>query len=210
MRELDKDSRISFKAPDRLMSKSLSASAMPANRNACYGVRVSGPNIVGPAPSTCDTSPGISAGFVASGKQIELLVPRGDSRTFTLYLFLQKEGATEPCPQMGTHFTAQFDQIYNVGSAKDVALTKPEQEIVIEAEFTGLQNHLAAQLNLSAQCLANAAPVPAIPGNPLFQVSAGNQVMVGSGMRLLSRSGRVSDGIELSSGSGIKLKARVK
>lgn len=209
MRELNKDSRVSFRAPDKIAFKSTALSAMPTNRTACYGVRVTGPNIVSPNPTTCDATPGIAAGFVASGEKMEIVVPRGDNRTFTLYLLLQKEGETAPCPTMGTHLTSQFDQIYNVGSAKNVALTELEQEITIEAIFPGLENHIAAQLSLPAACLANSSPTPSGPGNPTFQVSSGSQVMVGSGIRLHSRAGRGQDGSELS-GTGIRMKVKVR
>ncbi len=199
--EDDERSVISIQAPQ---SKIGSLSVIPSTRKACFGVNISAADIEAPKKKEC--SPGLSlfAGFVEAGANLELEVPRGSGRKIDLYLYLQKSGENNPCPQMSTYFSqSDLGQLYFLGSTENISLTKSVETVTITANFPGESQNLFQQLSLPASCVTSTSPSSNNSGARIF---VGSGVSVGSGMKLYGRVGSTYHVQELT-GSGIKLKA---
>ncbi len=172
--------------------------ALPASRKACFGVNVLANDIVGLPANTCNPKVGIVAGFIESGGTISLEVPRGEGRTFDLYLYLAPEGDVGPCPAMPQRFsTAQLKNLYYIGTSGPVALTKLVEEINIVADFPGLTQTLAAVNSYPASCTT----FPQV--QPGFSVIPDRRVVTGGGITLSGRVGAANG--KVLSGGGIKL-----
>lgn len=210
---------VSIRAPQSNDSSMFqSASPIPSNRKACYGISVSGPGITSVAAQSCSPQTGITAGFVASGGVISASVPRGEGRKIDLYLYLMAEGDNSACFAMGASFIpSQLDKIYLLGSVSNVTLARDSEEVTIFANFPGVSENIAKQLSFPSSCIV-AAPSPdpspsdsSPPGNGLdvrsgFRVSSGAQLSTGSGIKLYGRAGNIQKS-QIATGSGILLKA---
>lgn len=172
--------------------------AIPANRKACFGVNVLADDIVGLPENSCNPKVGLVAGFIESGGTISLEVPRGERRTFDLYLYLAPEGDLSPCPQMPLRFsTAQLKNLYYIGTSGPVSLTKLVEEINIVASFPGLAQTFAAVNSYPASCTS----FPEI--QPGFSVIPDRRVVTGGNITLSGRVGAANG--KVLSGGGIKL-----
>lgn len=179
-----------------------SFAALPANRRACFGINVIADDI--PAIGTeCSPKMGIVAGFVESGGTIQVEVPRGENRTFELYLYLLPDGETMSCPTMGKTFAAaDLPKLYNLGSTPNIAIRNAVEEVTITASFPGLTQSLLATNSLPSSCGAVAAP--STP--PKQRTSAASGVAIGGSIKLIGRVGDVK-GTALT-GGGIRLKTQ--
>lgn len=121
---------------------------IPADKKACYGVKVSGPGI-SPMPQTCGADLGIYGGFVEEGGVLSLDVPKGDSRTFDLVIYLA--GAGEPCPAWTQSFgayTGQLKSTYLAGRTEGVSLKNADETVAIALNFPGVGSDLATAQGL--------------------------------------------------------------
>ncbi len=173
-------------------------SAIPVNRKACFGVNVLADDIVALPENSCNPKVGIVAGFIESGGTISLEVPRGERRTFDLYLYLAPEGDVSPCPPMPLRFsTAQLKNLYYIGTSGPVSLTKLVEEINIVASFPGLEQTFAAVNSYPASCTT----FPQV--QPGFSVIPDRRVVTGGNITLSGRVGAANG--KVLSGGGIKL-----
>lgn len=180
-----------------------SFAALPANRRACFGINILADDIPSLAGSTCSPKTGIVAGFVESGGTIQVEVPRGENRTFELYLYLMADGETAACPTMGKVFAAaDLPKLYNLGSTSNVAIRNAVEDVTITASFPGLSQTVATTNSMPASCGAIAAP--SAPANQRVSTAAG--VAVGGGIKLVGRIGDVK-GTTLT-GGGVRLKSQ--
>jgi hypothetical protein len=203
-RKSGKSSSISIQLSER-NNKVSSLDSYPTNRKACYGINITGPGITSSAAGSCSPPVGIPGGFVAAGGSIEATVPYGSSRRFELYLFLQKEGENNPCPEMGTAFSKdQLLQTYLVGSTSGVTIDQPTLNLTITESFPGLTSNLAVTYSLPTSC----TKLPTLPAFPGFRTNAGHGVATGTGIQLIGSVGRPNSAQDLT-GTGIKLRARV-
>lgn len=177
--------------------------AIPTTRKACFGVNIVAADIKGLPSETCNPKTGIVAGFVESGGLINVEVPKGEGRTFELYLYLASDGDTSPCPQMGMRFSsAQLSKLYYLGAATGISIKNAVEDVTITATFPGVAQTLAVANSYPTSCTVTSNP-SSVPG---FSVSAEAGVATGAGMKLNGRFGR-NDGTVLS-GGGMKLIAK--
>jgi len=177
--------------------------SLPVGRVACYGVAIRGPGITGVGATNCHPELGMSLGFVAAGGTLQAEVPKGNSRTFDVYLYLHPTGVTAPCPNMITAFTTLSSQnLYKIGSLPSVTLEKDVEVITIPTTYPGDSNHLYAQNSYPSSCLPAAGPTP----KNGFQISSSKDVSTdGATYTLYGRVGRAVESKEVSNGS-FKLK----
>lgn len=202
-RKPGKTASISIQLSDS-SQKAAAQGAYTGNRKACYGINITGPGITS-SSAQCSPATGIIAGFVTTGGTLEASVPYGSNRKFELYLFLQKDGENNPCPQLGSAFSKdQLLQTYLVGTAENINIDQPTLNLSITENFPGLTNNLAVNYSLPASCTKG----PTYPSTPGFRSNLGSGVATGTGIRLIGHVGRVDSAQELT-GTGIKLRARV-
>lgn len=172
-RKLTGSSRVVMTAP-RKMTMSL-----PSGRQACYGVSVRGPGIVARSANSCSPPTGVVTGFVKSGEQLELDIPKGEGRIFDILLFLMPYGDTGPCPTFnGALANSQLSATYLVGTTS-VDLVQDSTDVVIQTAFPGLARNIAYQTDMSATCKAYARPD--MPPTPYAISAGGTQRLTGTG-----------------------------
>lgn len=151
--EVKPTSLIKIVAPDRkAVAEKLDVAglAFPSGIQVCYGVSVVASDLP-ETKSSCSGSMGLFGGFVAGGGQLSLLVPRGESRTITLYAYLTEPAASCPAWNTGFHENgANYLKTYRVGTAVGVS-TMSDVSVEITASFNGLQSSVAAE-NPGASC----------------------------------------------------------
>ncbi len=184
--------------------KNANASSYTGDRKACYGVSISGPGIT-PSVNSCSPPLGIVAGYVALGGTLSASVPYGSNRQIQLFLYLQREGENNPCPEMGAVFSKeQLSQTYLVATASNLNFSQPSVNVSMTERFPGLTQTIASQFTLPRSCL----PVASAPARPGFRISTGSGYASGSGVLLLGKVGRPTFGQEMT-GTGIVLRARL-
>lgn len=194
-------STLKFQTPSRSKEKITTLAALPDGQKICYGVNVTGPGITNTASSACSLETGLTAGFVAEGDFIEIVVPQGEKRKIELYLFSLKE-ATATCPSIDDPIsTEQLSQIYLVGTVESVDLFKMTETIEIPVVFPGLSQSLAQTLTLPTSCFPTASPTQS---TSKFQITTASQSSSAGGIRLIGEAGRATTSGELV-GSGLKL-----
>lgn len=203
-RESGESSRFAIRAPEHLSAKGQGAfAAMPSDRAACYGINIKGVGtpVVG---NQCSPPTGILLGFVGPGKEVEASVPRGSTITVELYLYLQPPGQNLPCPTFVPALAAdQLSNMYLVGSSQATQVNDETAIIEIEAVFPGVGQTLAHQLSMPSVCRAPSGPSQNVP----VLVSAGEQVLMGSGVVVRARAGGAAAGTVLS-GSNVRVLVR--
>lgn len=189
-------SNITFVAPNKseLMAKVIKLNeTLPANKSFCFAVTVKGQGIeesVGTI-DRCQSSIGLSAGFVQDGELLTLDIPKGSSRNFDLYLYLAEPGTV--CPVFNSSFLSTNDaylKTYRVGSALGVNLAQNEETVVINLDFRGVAQNLAADLG-RVSCSDQATPVIEVPSTPRLRAalySDGSVVEAGVDISILSKS----------------------
>jgi hypothetical protein len=182
-------------------TSSVGVLTLPTNRKACYGVSITAPDINSHSAS-CSPNTGIVSGFVESGGTLEASVPRGTNRKIELFLYLQPEGADNPCPAMGSNMSgSNFLSTYLVGTASGINLQKDVESVTITASFPGLANNIAQQFNMPTSCL------PSSDRKSSANVSSAQGTIVGGGMRLVGKVGRAAS-TPTTIGGGIKIKPK--
>ncbi len=139
-------SKVSFLVPIGLSSQA----ALPAGKKACYGVKVSAPDIKG-ALNSCNPVFGQYVGFKAEGQSLSIEVQKGDNRNFSLVSYLADEN--ESCPNWDSDFSASFTRLQNtyiVGTASAVSLKSNDETVTITYEFPGVGNNMAVQESLAS------------------------------------------------------------
>jgi hypothetical protein len=134
---ISSSSRVSFVIPVGLGAQGV---ALPTDKKACYGVKVTGPGIV-PMPQQCGANLGIYSGFVAEGGSLTVDVPKGDSRTFELVINLV--GLNDACPNWDESFGATTNQLqstYVAGKTENVKIDQAEHTVMINLDFPGVAN----------------------------------------------------------------------
>lgn len=194
--------KITIQAPVTL-GKIDSLATMPANRKVCYGVNISGPGIKPEAVTvtcaqtgmTAKLDVGLLAGFVEPGQEVSLDVPSGSERRIELFAYLLAVGnMATPCPKFDKFLSPNMlTDIYKVGTAENILIQGAQQTVEMTADYPGDNSHLAASLNLPANCAASA---PSSHGG--FQVSSGMQEAAGTGIKLKARIGSVQGATTLS------------
>lgn len=185
-------------------TKEGSFAAIPEGRKACFGVSITAADILGTPATTCSPKTGIVAGFVESGGTVQVEVPKGEGRTFELYMYLAPDGDTNPCPEMGKVFSAaQLAGLYFMGSASGVAINNPVEDVTITATFPGVAQTLATAQAYPANCVATTAPSGGRTG---LWLSSAAGAATGGGMKLLAHVGEVKGPVL--TGGGMKLLAR--
>lgn len=142
-------SKVSFTIPKGLSGLSVQGVSLPADKKACYGVKVTGPGIV-PMPQQCGANLGVYSGFVAEGESLALEVPKGDSRVFELVVYLT--GLNDACPLWNENFgssTTQLQSTYIAGKAENIKLDQAEHTVVINFDFPGVANSVNATQGLA-------------------------------------------------------------
>lgn len=182
--------------------QNVSMATMPATRRACYGLSVTGQEIQSTPASLCSPKMGLVKGFVEAGGEIQMEVPRGDERTFELYLYLMAEGDVTPCPELGQRISAaQLSNVYFLGSATKSILNAVE-DITIQATFPGVAQTLSVANSYPASCAPAAPPQP----KSGFGIANAAQTATGGGMKMTARAGAMT-GTTLT-GGGMKLKTK--
>jgi hypothetical protein len=189
-------SNITFVAPNKseLLAKVTKLNeTLPANKSFCFAVTVKGQGIeesVGTIDK-CQSSVGLSAGFVLDGELLTLDVPKGSSRNFDLYLYLAEPGTV--CPVFNSSFLSTneaYSKTYKVGSALGVSLAHNEETVAINLEFKGVAQNLAADLG-RVSCSDQSVPIVEVPLIPKLRAvlySDGSIVEAGFDVSILSKS----------------------
>jgi len=155
------------------------------------------------AGSSCSPKTGIVAGFVESGGTIQVEVPRGENRTFELFLYLMADGETTACPPMGKVFAAaDLSKIYSLGKTANVAIRNAVEDVTITADFPGVSQTIATTNSMPPSC--GAVALPTTP--PRQRISSASGIATGGGMKLTGRVGDVK-GTTLT-GGGVRLKSQ--
>lgn len=139
-------SKVSFLVPIGLSSQA----ALPVGKKACYGVKVSAPDIKG-ALNSCNPVFGQYVGFKAEGQSLSIEVQKGDNRSFSLVTYLADENDT--CPNWDSDFSASFARLQNtyiVGTTAAVSLKSNDETVTITYEFPGVGNNIAVQESLAS------------------------------------------------------------
>jgi hypothetical protein len=206
-RKAGKTATISIQFAKNSDQKVSASSTYSSTLKACYGLSVTGPGITANS-STCSPPIGVTAGFVAAGGAIEATVPYGTKRRFDVFLYLEKEGENNPCPQLGTAFSKeQLAQTYLIGTADNVSIDQPSVSISITENFPGVANTIATNFALPASCTAAPTSTTARRSLPGFRVNTGGGYASSGAVQLYGHIGRVNSGPELT-GGGIKMVVR--
>ncbi len=139
-------SRVSFLVPIGLSAQV----ALPVGKKACYGVKVSAPDIKG-ALNSCNAVFGQYVGFKPEGQSLTIDVQKGENRNFSLIAYLADEN--ENCPNWDSNFSASFALLQNtyvVGTTSAVSLKSNDETVTINYEFPGISNNMAVQENLAS------------------------------------------------------------
>ncbi len=177
---------------------------LPTDRKLCYGVSISGPGIDKTAASQCSPELSATAGFVEAGGLIEVVIPKGEGRRIELYLFAQKAGENNPCPQMGSVLPAtRLKQVYFLGKVEGLSLVKDTEEVEIPITFSGIEQNIAQTLALPSSCLANQDPA-VNENHKHFGIYTSSQKSSGAGYKLYGVVGKPTDKKVLT-GGGLRL-----
>lgn len=178
--------------------------ALPTDRKLCYGVSISGPGIDKTAASQCSPELSATAGFVEAGGLMEVVIPKGEGRRIELYLFAQKAGENNPCPQMGSVLPlTRLKQVYLLGKVEGLSLLKDVEEVEIPITFSGIEQNITQTLALPSSCLGNQDP-DGNENHKRFGIYTSSQKSLGAGYKLYGVVGKPTDSKVLS-GGGFKL-----
>lgn len=181
-----------------------SLAALPTDRKLCYGVSISGPGIDKTAASQCSPELSATAGFVEAGELMEVLIPKGEGRRIELFLFAQKVGENNPCPQMGSVLPpTRLKQVYLLGKVEGLRLLKDTEEVEIPVAFSGIEQNIAQSLALPPSCLTIQEPI-GNENHKRFGIYTSSQKSSGAGYKLYGVVGKPTDSNVLS-GGGFKL-----
>lgn len=181
-----------------------SLAVLPTDRKLCYGVSISGPGIDKTAASQCSPELSATAGFVEAGGLIEVVIPKGEGRRIELFLFAQKVGENNPCPQMGSVLPpTRLKQVYLLGKVEGLSLLKDIEEVEIPITFSGIEQNIAQTLALPPICLANQDPA-VNENHKRFGIYTSSQKSSGAGYKLYGVVGKPTD-TKVLSGGGLKL-----
>lgn len=121
----------------------------------CFAISMSGPGIATNSRA-CGPQTGIVSGFVPSGGTMSMVVPVGNNRTVSVFMYLAPPGVST-CPDWNSEFEGKkglpFNNTYKLKEVSGITLAKPEETITVDiGSPASLDDNILNQMGLTEIC----------------------------------------------------------